>query len=347
MQNPAFLVGLLAASTLSAQDAGKPAAPDAKPAAAAHDVWFADFDKAVEEAKKQKKDLFVDFTGSDWCGWCIKLHDEVFKHESFLTGAQKNFVLVALDFPNAEEIKAKVPNPKRNQELSEKYGIQGFPTILMMTADGEVFAKSGYQPGGPETYLASVTEKTTTGKKRLVEVKELTAKLAKSDEKTSTALVEQAITMLSGMTGDDVGVDKVGEIVKKAANSPQADFAEKAIVALMKSGQADEAVATKAASIDPKNAKGLLELCLWSKMGAVRDDESAKAFLAGLDQLLGLEVKDAERIENMLAQAAQWCAGPMQNADGAKKYAEVLKKRIAGTDREKKFDRLFKMLEGG
>jgi thioredoxin-related protein len=348
MKTPVLLVGLLAASSLSAQGAdAKPAAPDTKPAAGAPDLWFADFDKAVDEAKKQKKDLLVDFTGSDWCGWCIKLDEEVFKHESFLTGAQKHFVLVKLDFPNAEEIKAKVPNPKRNQELQEKYQIQGFPSILMMTVDGEVFGKSGYAPGGPEKYLEMVTEKATVAKKRLVEIKELATKFAAADEKAADGMLETATNLLAGMTADDVGADKLGPIVKKAVNSTKADFAEKAVTALVKSGQADAEVATKAAAIDPKNAKGLLELCAWSKMGMVRDDDSAKAFLAALDTVISTEAKDAERMERMLAQASMWSAGPLQSPEGAKKYAEALKKRVTGTPRAEQFTELFQQVLGG
>ena len=63
----------------------------------ASEGWIADFDEAVKLAKAEKKDLFVDFTGSDWCGWCKKLDAEVFSKEEFLTAAKKSFVLVALD----------------------------------------------------------------------------------------------------------------------------------------------------------------------------------------------------------------------------------------------------------
>src|SRR5262245_14207111 len=85
--------------------------------------WFADYDLAQKEAEKTGKDLLVDFTGSDWCGWCIRLHGEVFEHEAFDRGVEKDFVLVALDFPHAKEVKAKVPNPERNAELLRLHGV--------------------------------------------------------------------------------------------------------------------------------------------------------------------------------------------------------------------------------
>ncbi len=112
------------------------------------DHWMADYDAAVEVAKKEGKNLLVDFTGSDWCGWCIRLNKEVFQHESWETAATKEYVLVALDFPQAEELQAKVPNPKRNRELAEMLGVQGYPTILLMTPSGDVFGRTGYQRGG-------------------------------------------------------------------------------------------------------------------------------------------------------------------------------------------------------
>ena len=92
-----------------------------------HAGWLTDFDKAVETAKQEKKDLLVDFTGSDWCGWCIKLKEEVFDHDEFTKAVTPHFVLVALDYPRGEEAKAKVPNPERNKELSRSTGSRAFP----------------------------------------------------------------------------------------------------------------------------------------------------------------------------------------------------------------------------
>ena len=107
------------------------------PARAGGTDWIQDFDSAQRIAKKEGKDLLVDFTGSDWCGWCIRLDREVFSQEGFLESAKKDFVLVSLDFPRAEEAKQRVPHPERNQELLERHGVRGFPTILLMTPEGE------------------------------------------------------------------------------------------------------------------------------------------------------------------------------------------------------------------
>jgi thioredoxin-related protein len=119
--------------------------------------WTSGFEAAKKQAAESKKDLLIDFTGSDWCGWCIKLNDEVFKHDAFKDGVKDNFVLVELDFPKD---KTKVSDEVRaqNEKLSEKYGIEGFPTILLTDEKGRPYAKTGYQKGGPEKYVAHLNE---------------------------------------------------------------------------------------------------------------------------------------------------------------------------------------------
>ena len=95
----------------------------------------------------------MDFTGSDWCGWCIKLVDEVFKHDAFKKGVADKFVLVELDYPQ-DKSKLSEETQKQNEELKGKYSIRGYPTILLLDSDGRPFAQTGYQAGGPEKYLA-------------------------------------------------------------------------------------------------------------------------------------------------------------------------------------------------
>ncbi len=121
-------------------------------------AWLTDFDKAREKARKENKYLLVDFTGSDWCGWCIRLKKEVFGEKAFQEQASKDFVLVSLDFPKKPENIQKVPleQQRRNQELVQQYNVTGFPTILLMDAEGRPFATTGYQPGGVEAYLKHI-----------------------------------------------------------------------------------------------------------------------------------------------------------------------------------------------
>src|SRR5438552_8664875 len=92
-------------------------------------TWTTDYKKAQEQAKASHKLLLVDFTGSDWCGWCIRLNAEVFSKPEFQNYATKNLVLVEVDFPRGKSQSTEVR--KQNQELAEQYQVQGFPTIIV------------------------------------------------------------------------------------------------------------------------------------------------------------------------------------------------------------------------
>lgn len=119
--------------------------------------WMHDFEAAKAKAAKENKDLLIDFTGSDWCGWCIKLREEVFDHEPFKVGVADKYVLVELDYPR-DKSKLDEATIKQNAELKEKYPIKGYPTILLADAQGRPYAKTGYQQGGPESYVKHLGE---------------------------------------------------------------------------------------------------------------------------------------------------------------------------------------------
>lgn len=116
--------------------------------------WLTDFKQAKDQAKNDKKLILVDFTGSDWCGWCIKLDREVFSKPEFKEYADKNLVLLEVDFPKRKELSAT--QKAHNMELAEQYGIQGFPTIIVLNGDGRKVGELGYMPGGPSTFLAEL-----------------------------------------------------------------------------------------------------------------------------------------------------------------------------------------------
>ena len=121
-------------------------------AVAGGEGWSSDFEAAKKQAAESKKDLLIDFTGSDWCSWCIKLNKEVFSHEPFKAGVKDKFVLVELDYPQ-DKSKLSAATLKQNEELAKKYPIGGYPTILLTDADGKPYAATGYEAGGPEAYV--------------------------------------------------------------------------------------------------------------------------------------------------------------------------------------------------
>jgi thioredoxin-related protein len=134
--------------------------------------WSSDFAAAQKQAAESNKDLLIDFTGSDWCGWCIKLNNEVFKLDPFKAGVKDSFVLVEVDFPK-DKAKLSEATQKQNSELAKKYAVAGFPTIMLSDAAGRPYAVTGYAPGGPEKYVSLLQE--------------LRAKKAKRDEAFAAA----------------------------------------------------------------------------------------------------------------------------------------------------------------
>jgi len=118
--------------------------------------WETDFNKASSAAKASGKYIMLDFSGSDWCGWCIKLEKEVFSQEAFKDFAEKNLVCVLVDFPRKK--KQTGEQKQQNRDLATKYGIQGYPTIIILDPDGEPVDKTGYLQGGSKNYAQRLNE---------------------------------------------------------------------------------------------------------------------------------------------------------------------------------------------
>lgn len=116
--------------------------------------WLTDAAKAQEQAKKENKLVLLDFTGSDWCGWCIKLKKEVFDTQEFKDYADKNLVLVEVDFPRKKQLSAE--QKKANQALQAKYKIEGYPTIIVLNGEGKKVGELGYMQGGPKAFNAEL-----------------------------------------------------------------------------------------------------------------------------------------------------------------------------------------------
>lgn len=124
-------------------------------AARAEDVtWLTDAVKAQAQAKAEKKLVMLDFTGSDWCGWCIRLQKEVFSKPEFAEYAKKNLVLVEVDFPSKKKLSAE--QKKANDALSAKYGIRGYPTLIILDVAGQKVGQLGYMAGGPKPFIAEL-----------------------------------------------------------------------------------------------------------------------------------------------------------------------------------------------
>src|SRR5437867_535194 len=107
--------------------------------------WQSDYANALQTAKSQNKRVLLDFTGSDWCGPCIELRKQVFSRPDFRAYADKNLVLVEIDYPQRKKQSPELK--KQNDKLSKQYGIdvKGYPTVVLLDSAGKVIREfTGY-----------------------------------------------------------------------------------------------------------------------------------------------------------------------------------------------------------
>ena len=215
-----------------------------RPAAAGEVAWTEDAKAALAEAAKEKKDVLINFTGSDWCGWCKKLNAEVFSQDAFVAGAPKSFVFLKLDFPRSKPQTDELK--KQNAEWRTKLGVTGYPTIILADAEGRPYAKTGYQPGGAEKYMESLGELRKAREKRDAALAK--AEAAEGVEKAK--LLDEALSALDSSLVMPSYSDVVDQILKLDPENKAGLKAKYEAVALMnkvrtamRRGKADEALA--------------------------------------------------------------------------------------------------------
>lgn len=127
-------------------------------------TWHTNFDKAMQLSVAEKKPLMLFFTGSDWCGWCMRLQKEVFHKTEFVAWAKEHVVLVELDFPRKKQLDPAIQ--QQNFGLQDALKIQSYPTVWFITAqkkeDGKInlsqLGRTGYVAGGPEAWLTGANQ---------------------------------------------------------------------------------------------------------------------------------------------------------------------------------------------
>jgi len=119
------------------------------------DEWITDYEKAFVIAKLENKHVLINFTGSDWCGWCKRLDREVFSQPAFKEYAKENLVLLKIDFPRrtpqSREVKIK------NQGYAKMFAVRGFPSIFIVKSNQRVVLRTGYKAGGADNYISHIS----------------------------------------------------------------------------------------------------------------------------------------------------------------------------------------------
>ncbi|MBR2439072.1 MAG: thioredoxin family protein [Lentisphaeria bacterium] len=114
--------------------------------------WNHDFSKALDISRKTGKPVFAFFTGSDWCGWCMKLDREILSKRDMVRYLNDNFVLFKADFPRKNQPPKHIM--AANSKLQLKYGVRGYPTIIITDGKGTAIGRTGYMKGGPAAMKA-------------------------------------------------------------------------------------------------------------------------------------------------------------------------------------------------
>lgn len=143
------LSSLLIATLLAGCGPSATAQADASDTA---EIWMADFDAALEKAADENKYTLVNISGLSWCGWCKALEREVFSQPEFINYVEDNLVAVLLDFDRS----GKAVNEdfaSQHEALLRRFGVQGFPTVLILNPAGKVIERDGYQRGGAKNYV--------------------------------------------------------------------------------------------------------------------------------------------------------------------------------------------------
>jgi thioredoxin-related protein len=116
--------------------------------------WSTDYSVALVQAKEQNRQVFLLFTGSDWCIWCKRLNNEILSSPEFSRYAGEKLLLVEVDFPEHKAQSAALKG--QNAKLAETYHIEGYPTVIVLDRTGKAVGRLGYQKGGPGPFLEAL-----------------------------------------------------------------------------------------------------------------------------------------------------------------------------------------------
>ena len=140
-------------------------------------VWYTNLMDAQQQSKATHKPIFAFFTGSDWCGWCHKLQNEVFSKPKFIKWAQDKVILLELDFPRSKQLPAELA--KQNSSLQQAFKVSGYPTVWLFFMEKDPVAEhmnisplgslgypSGAEPGKEEVKFLETANGILAGKKQ-------------------------------------------------------------------------------------------------------------------------------------------------------------------------------------
>ncbi len=287
-------------------------------------TWHRDLEEAKRIAKKEGKHLLLDFTGSGWCGFCTKLHAEVFDHPDYAPGVAGDFVHVVLDFDAELNARKDLPFADQNNRLRESLKIEAFPTVLLMTADGVAYESFAYAPGGAGPYvdrLLFAREKASFLEKTVPKIAGAVAR-AKSAE-LAAAAADEAMLLLTQAGAHPLArrlVPIVTTVMKSENVSPKREAA--AVAALSAAEVVDREVIDRAFRLDPRNGAGLPEAALAGAFRSIEDVDQVEWLIDRAELLRRAgPIFDVQRAAQLYGDCAYWAQNWLGDASRAAVHA--------------------------
>jgi thioredoxin-related protein len=128
----------------------------AKAASSEQLTWQTDYAAALIQAKTENRQVFLFFTGSDWCSWCKRLNKEILSTPEFARYSKEKLILVEVDFPKKRQQSATLK--AQNAKLAKRYKIEGYPTVIILNSAGTKIDELGYQEGGPAPFISRLNK---------------------------------------------------------------------------------------------------------------------------------------------------------------------------------------------
>jgi len=251
----------------------------------------------------------------------------VWEDAGFQEKAADEFVFVSLDFPRSEEVKAKVPNPERNEEIMRQFGVRGFPTVFVLTPEGDVVGQTGYLGIPADEYLNNLRELAVEGRKALEQAKEFATGYAAAEDKPG--YVRQAIELVSGMDASSPGIADYASVVRKAFElDPDGSngLRTAALAVLLKAGIATDDEIAAARKVDPKNEAGVLESLVMHDLMQLSKAEQLEGWTVEAKRLAESgNYHDREMCQEIFANAARLAMQFLDDPEMALMFARKAK----------------------
>ena len=303
------------------------------------DSWTDSIAAAKEAAQKEKKDLLINFTGSDWCQFCIQLDKDVFSKEEFLKPASEHFVLVKLDFPKDTSIQS-AEVIQQNAEWQKTLAVEGFPTIALLDSELRPYAFTGFREESADQYLAHIESLRATRVAR----DDAMAIAAKAEGTERAKALDEALESLDQQVVETYYTDVINEIVEldpddavglrtkynesQERELQRALLSDIAMVSRLKSPSVavqfiDEAIAAVKMAPATQYQVLLTKLDLFRKMGQSQQAEAI------IDDMMKIEGLDAIDLQKLIVKKALLMFGDKRQADAHQLLDQKIKELSA------------------